>query len=212
MNRNFLWESTCEKRKLHLVGWNKIIKSKEEGGIGIQTLKAKYIALLANLNWRMFHEKESLWAKVILRKYCSDLRRHSVNPDKLPSSPNWKAIMVGFPVFAKGIGWSIGNGEKIRVWQDIWIKGVPLKELIEGPLTSAEYDLKVTDLKQNPVWNWNLISFDLPQTIKDKIKAVPFQFYGIREDTVIWKAAKDREFSTRSTYQLAIPSDSWPPF
>lgn len=67
VNRNFLWGSTCEKRKLHLVGWNKIIKSKEEGGIGIQTSKAKNIALLGKLNWRMFHEKESLGAKVILR-------------------------------------------------------------------------------------------------------------------------------------------------
>ena len=118
VNRDFLWGSACDKRKLHLVGWNKIIKSKEEGGLGIQTSKAKNIALLAKLNWRMFHEKESLWAKVILRKYCSNARRHSVNPDKLPSSPNWKAIMAGYPIFAKGIGWSIGNGEKIRVWQD----------------------------------------------------------------------------------------------
>ena len=116
--------------------------------------------------------------------------------------------MVGYPVFTKGIGWSIGNGEKIRVWQDSWIKGVPLRELIEGPLTRNEYDLKVTNLKQNQVWNWELISFDLPQAIKDKIKAVPFQLYGTREDTIIWKAAKDGDFSTRSAYQLAIPSDN----
>ena len=80
--------------------------------------------------------------------------------------------------------------------------------MIEGPLTSTEYDLKVTDLKQNQVWNWNLISFDLPQAIKDKIKTVPFQLYGTREDTIIWKAAKDGDFSIRSAYQLAIPSDN----
>ena len=48
---------------MHLVGWNKIIKPKEEGGLGIQATNAKNIALLAKLNWRMFHERESLWAK-----------------------------------------------------------------------------------------------------------------------------------------------------
>ena len=50
VNQDFLWGSTCEKRKLHLVGWNKIIKSKEEGGLHIQIAKAKNIALLAKLN------------------------------------------------------------------------------------------------------------------------------------------------------------------
>ena len=35
INRDFLWGSTREKKKLHLVGWSKIIKPKEEGGLRI---------------------------------------------------------------------------------------------------------------------------------------------------------------------------------
>ena len=50
INRDFLWGSTSEKRRLHLVGWNKIIRSKEEGGLGIQAAKSKNLALLAKLN------------------------------------------------------------------------------------------------------------------------------------------------------------------
>jgi len=50
INRDFLWGSSPEKRKMHLVGWSKIIKSKEEGGLGIQVAKAKNITLLAKLN------------------------------------------------------------------------------------------------------------------------------------------------------------------
>ena len=53
INRNFLWGSTNEKRKMHLVGWEKIIRPKEEGGLGIQPARAKNVALLAKLNWRM---------------------------------------------------------------------------------------------------------------------------------------------------------------
>jgi len=60
-----------EKKKLHLVGWNKIIKSKNEGGLGIQATRARNIALLAKLNWRLYQEKDALWAKVVLNKYCS---------------------------------------------------------------------------------------------------------------------------------------------
>ena len=50
INRDFLWGSTSEKRRLHLVGWNKIIRSKEEGGLGIQAAKFKNLALLTKLN------------------------------------------------------------------------------------------------------------------------------------------------------------------
>ena len=64
INRDFLWGLTREKKKLNLVGWNKIIKPKEEGGLGIQVAREKNLALLAKLNWRMNKEKEALWANV----------------------------------------------------------------------------------------------------------------------------------------------------
>lgn len=92
---------------MHLVGWDKLVKPKEEGGSGIQSAQAKNITLLTKLNWRMYHEKEAVWARVILKKYCSDSRSKAVNPDKLPSSPNWAAIKLGFPTFSNGICWGL---------------------------------------------------------------------------------------------------------
>ena len=67
INRDFLWGSTDERRKMHMVSWSKIVRSKEEGGLGIQEARAKNIALLSKLNWRMYHEQDTLWAKVILK-------------------------------------------------------------------------------------------------------------------------------------------------
>ena len=115
INRDFLWGSTREKEKFHLVGWGKIIKPKEVGGLGIQATREKNLALLAKLNWRIYKEKEALWANVILKKYCSVDKRRSSNPNKLPASSNWKAIKVGFQTFANGICWGVGNGTRIRV-------------------------------------------------------------------------------------------------
>ena len=88
---------------MHLVGWEKAIRPKEKGGLGIQSTRAKNIALLTKLNWQMYREKEALWARVLLNKYCSNARNSSNNPDGLPSSFNWNAIKVGFPIFSKGI-------------------------------------------------------------------------------------------------------------
>ena len=197
-----MWGSTSEKRRLHLVGWNKIIRLKEEGGLGIQAAKFKNLALLAKLNWSLNKEKESIWAKVILRKYCSVNRMRARDPDKLLCSPNWRAIKAGFQTFANGICWGVGNGERNIIWSDSWIRGSSLRELIEGPLTQREVDMKLSDLLLDTVqgWKWEALSFELPASIKGRIKAIPRQLVGRGEDVIMWKFSKDGEFTTKSTY------------
>lgn len=60
ISRNFVWGTKLEKRKLHLVGWEKIIKPKEEGGLGLQAAKPKNLAFLAKLSWRFISKKDKL--------------------------------------------------------------------------------------------------------------------------------------------------------
>ncbi|XP_030942085.1 uncharacterized protein LOC115967152 [Quercus lobata] len=177
INSDFLWGSTSEKRRLHLVGWSKIIRPKEEGWLGIQVTRAKNLALLAKLNWRMNQEKDSLWVQVILRKYCSVDKRRAGDSDKPPASPNWRAIKAGFQTFADRICWGVGDRERIKLWSNCWIRGSSLRELIDGPLTQREIDLKLSDmfLGLGQVWKWDVLSFELPLSIKDRIKAIPRQ-------------------------------------
>ena len=101
--RDFLWVSTLERKKIHLMSWSKIIIPKEEGGLGIQVARAKNITLLEKFNWILFHEKDSLWAKVLLNKYCSQSRRQSIDPNRFPCSAIWAAIKTGFPIFKQGV-------------------------------------------------------------------------------------------------------------
>ena len=138
-------------------------------------------------------------------KYCSTDRRRSRNPDKLPASPNWAAVKLGFKTFEEGICWGVGNGEKIKVRTDCWVKGQSLRELVQGPLTRPESETVVADFMYSGGrgWNWEAISFDLPQGIKDKIRATPCQQAGRAEDIIIWKFSNDGNFSTKSAYDLA---------
>ena len=39
INRNFIWGSIEVKRKIHLVGWDKVTSHKDEGGLGIKAVK-----------------------------------------------------------------------------------------------------------------------------------------------------------------------------
>ena len=96
-------------------------------------------------------------------------------------------MKLGFKTFEEGICWGVGNGEKIKVWTDCWVKGQSLRELVQGPLTRPESETVVADFMYSGGrgWNWEAISFDLPQGIKDKIRATPCQQAGRAEDIII---------------------------
>lgn len=53
--RNFLWETTQQKRKFHLVNWKFIMMPKDIGGLAIQNRKLKNEAPLASLSWSLFN-------------------------------------------------------------------------------------------------------------------------------------------------------------
>ena len=189
---------------MHLVGWEKIIRPKDEGDLGIQSGRAKNIALLEKLNWRIYQEKEAVWARILLNKHCSNSRRRVANLDVLPSSPNWSTTKLGFPTFVKGICWGVGNGSKKSVWIDNWIKGQCLRELIEGPLTRNDMNLAIANIRDNHEWNWENLSFALPPIIKDKIRVVPCQEFSDEKDVIMWKHMKDGVFIVNSAYLQII--------
>lgn len=102
VNRNFLWESTDTVRKIHWVGWDKVTKARDEGGLGLQSAKGRNYALLAKLNWRFHTEGEAPWNQVLKMKYHSQRRRAVANPNKLPCSSVWAAMKKGMDTFQKG--------------------------------------------------------------------------------------------------------------
>lgn len=60
LNKNFIWGTSESRKKVHLIGWNKITKAKEEGGLGIHAAKPKNTTLLTKLNWK-FHTENHLF-------------------------------------------------------------------------------------------------------------------------------------------------------
>ncbi|CAA7059442.1 unnamed protein product [Microthlaspi erraticum] len=65
VSRDFVWGSTAEQRRQHLVSWDKICRPKEDGGLGIRKTRLMNTALLAKVGWRVLHDSTSLWARVL---------------------------------------------------------------------------------------------------------------------------------------------------
>ena len=75
------------------------------------------------------------------------------------------------------------------------MKGCSIREQIASPLNLQDTSLSIAEVFHDGQWDWDKISFDLPCTIMDKIKATPIQLFGEKEDTLMWKFSKDGDFS-----------------
>ncbi len=64
--RDFLWGSTSEKRKLHMVSWKKVTLYKYLGGLGIFSMRDKNKALLAKFCWRIMTHAQ--WSQMLTKK------------------------------------------------------------------------------------------------------------------------------------------------
>ncbi|KAK4280376.1 hypothetical protein QN277_012007 [Acacia crassicarpa] len=101
-NRSFLWGSTQEKRKMHLVDWDTVCKPKKNGGLGLKHLYRQNQAYMMKLGWNMMKSRDDLWVKVLRSKYkCGDDLVPTINCARLGSNAwsgikkSWEAVMEG---------------------------------------------------------------------------------------------------------------------
>lgn len=131
LQRQFLWGDLEDKKRVHLVKWDKITKSKEYGGLGVKRIMEHNSSLLAKWWWRFNKEKEALWVQVISRKY-------NLNEEAwLPQIPRrgrcsviWKDICYVGSSYAssdigscinQGFAITVNSGSRVKFWVDKWL-------------------------------------------------------------------------------------------
>ena len=61
VNRNFLWGSDLDKKKMHHVKWTTVCLRKDRGGLGIRNARDINLALVAKLGWRLLRDDPAPW-------------------------------------------------------------------------------------------------------------------------------------------------------
>ena len=100
-------------------------RAKIKGGLGIGRLKEKNKALLIKWLWRFPLEQQSIWAKVIISKFGVHSNRwDAVAASRCTYRSPWKYISSLYEEFRHWVGFKVGNGSRIRFWEDVWCDGV----------------------------------------------------------------------------------------
>jgi hypothetical protein len=158
---------------MHMVSWDKVCRPKDLGGLGLYSTKARNLALLAKLNWRVMEDLDSLWAKTLIAKYCPNGIMDERLRTRRSGSSNWKGLRKGHEVFRKGLRWVVNNGHEVSFWHDLWVGNSPLRNLVHGPLSIWEDSLHVCDVVEGvSMWNFSILSLDIPTCTREAIKAI----------------------------------------
>ncbi|GJW06163.1 RNA-directed DNA polymerase, eukaryota [Tanacetum coccineum] len=128
-NKFFIGADTVEK-KITWVAWDKVLASKNNGGLGVSSYFALNRALMLKWIWRFVSREESMWFHVMQAIYGSNIHAHAVNV-----SSNWCSILrevhslkdKGFD-FLSLCSKRVGNGINSLFWLDIWTGNITLRD------------------------------------------------------------------------------------
>ncbi|XP_028118943.1 uncharacterized protein LOC114316485 [Camellia sinensis] len=163
---NFLWGGSELKRKIHMIKWEDMLKSMDEGGLGIRNLRVANKCLLIKWWWRFGSEKDTLWRKVICSRNRLELA--SWIPSLIPSnsySPVWNGIISVAEqcnslkeYYLHNFKLKVGDGKRIRFWSDVWCQSVCLKDeflTFIGYLWEKKEPLRVLVDKRTSTGDWS---------------------------------------------------------
>ncbi|KAL0370676.1 UNVERIFIED_CONTAM: putative mitochondrial protein [Sesamum angustifolium] len=112
--------SQGDKKKIHWISWDKMCRTKKDGGMGFRKLHAFNLAMLAKQGWRILNNPDLLVSQILKARYF--LNDEFLNVKKRSNiSFTWRSILDARPVIERGVQWRIGDGRKVRAWKDPWI-------------------------------------------------------------------------------------------
>ena len=199
VSRNFVWGSTEDHKKLHMVGWGKVTKPKHRGALGIQEARGRNLSLAAKLCWHMENSKSGGWADVLRKKY---LTGHARKPKAHTRA--WNAVRSGSSICEKGSKWIVGCSSSLSFWNDKWLNIGTIRFLIEGPLNIGESEVCIREVIRDASWVLDNLSFVFPDLILKVVRATPLRRNSVREDHRSWISSLNGDFDSSNAYLLAI--------
>ncbi|KAK9033454.1 hypothetical protein V6N11_018487 [Hibiscus sabdariffa] len=120
-------------------------------------------------------------------------------------SYSWKSIWCARGLLEQGIGWRVGSGHSINIWNDAWIVGQG-----NGRVNSVGFKThfsKVSDLIDQDTCSWkeHIVRQLFTAKQADRILCMPLSS-SASTDSLIWRCNKSGLYSIHSGYNFLINS------
>lgn len=119
--KSFIWGDEDNHRKIHLVNWEKMLKPKVEGGLGMRSTRKANEAFMLKGLWQFYLEPNKLWCRILRNIYkCGEQDILIIYP-KRKGSNFWNGLGHSLEEFRRNLHWTTGNGDSILFRFDNWV-------------------------------------------------------------------------------------------
>lgn len=122
--KKFLWQGGGDKKKYHLINWERVCTDRRKGGLGIKNLKLMNICLMCKWWWKLKNEK-GIWQEIVNKKYFLDKGTLKVE-SRATDSHAWSDLVKVKEYYIEGRQIDTRSGDKTSFWEDPWHCEMPL--------------------------------------------------------------------------------------
>ena len=184
------------------MSWEWMGQSKVMGDMGFRDFTSFNKARLEKQMWRLWENPNSLVAQIM---QANNFLMSSVLEAKMGRriSFAWRSILSAQELIKKGLVWRVGNGGKIRIWEDRWLLSPVFK--IVSPPTLLNPNATVDQLIDGDLrwWNNDLLGTIFLADEVQMIQKIPISCTN-QEDVLIWRGTKNGVFSVRTAYYMQM--------
>ncbi|XP_031254787.1 uncharacterized protein LOC116112803 [Pistacia vera] len=181
-----LWSGTDMCKGKVRIAWKDVWSPKNEGGMGIRSLKSKNIALMMYHLWSILSISDSLWVKWI---HTYKLRGKSFWNIRIAwdASWCWRKLLKMRDQVRNHIRIDLGNGQDTFLWFDNWHPQGPLDKIIPSRIfyvSGLRHNARVSDIIRNDHWEWpKVLGEDYPcvTTYTPHISMAGTEFLSVQE-------------------------------
>ncbi|XP_057808970.1 uncharacterized protein LOC131023447 [Salvia miltiorrhiza] len=122
MLNSFWWGNKGgASRGINWMKWERFCVDKKLGGLGFRSLQLLNMVTLGKMGWRLIDEPDALMCKVLKVKYfpTSDFLSARIGHSL---SFTWRSILTAQDLVRREVRWQIGDGTKVRIFHDPWLR------------------------------------------------------------------------------------------
>ncbi|CAN1826853.1 Putative ribonuclease H protein At1g65750 [Linum perenne] len=204
--RNFVWGTTEETRKAHLISWEAICTPKSKGGLGLRYARQLNQAYMMKLGFLFLAKPEELSVQVLQKKYFKDEEAEFRVKFTSSKSAIRRGILAVWPKMTEGVRSGLRNGRGTLFWTNRWIdSGERLIDLILPGAPDPDFEASAADFC-TPSGEWNLphLRTLLPEDLVLQIAGLSPPAAHRGDDATAWGLEKDGRFRIRSAYDLLV--------
>lgn len=199
----FLWSGVEMNSRKTKISWKEVCRTKQEGGLGIRSLKEMNVVCILKLIWRILAAK-SLWVSWIKMYLIRKGSFWSIKDTSQLGSWTWRKILKYREKAKELYRVEVRNGERASFWYDKWSPLGCLKDLlgnggcIDMGLTE---NAKVADCRCHRRKNHR---FMILNRVEQEIEKFKVSWRQDEEDVYLWRSGNNKfkeKFSTAETWQ-----------